>query len=597
MEKVVTIKEKIKHLPKEPGVYRFYDNSGTIIYIGKAKDLKNRVSQYFHSPDSLSVKTRVMVSKIADFDHTVVSSETDALLLENLLIKEFRPRYNIMLKDDKTYPWIVIKNEPFPRVFLTRRYIKDGSQYFGPYSSVVTAYGIIDLIGSIFQLRDCKLSLTKDKIEGGKFKTCLSYHIGKCNAPCVGLYSSEEYNGQIVKIKSLLGGDTASLIKEFTEKMNNASSSLKYEEAHTLKEKLELLQRYRSKSIITNTLTNDMDVFSIVFDGNLAFGNFIRVVKGSIIQSLNLQFKMPIEEEQPVVLSLFISEIISKFGPLSGEVLVPFLPADKFPGYKFTVPHRGDKLNILKLSNKNALVFKGESLKQELILRPEEHKNRLLHSVMKDLNLPSIPYHIECFDNSNTQGTNPVSSCVVFKDGVPSKRDYRHFNIKSVVGPDDYASMKEVVTRRYSRVLEEGRELPQLIVIDGGRGQLNAAYESLSELGIENRLAVIGIAKRLETIIIPGDQDPLFLDKNSATLRLLMQLRNEAHRFGITHHRKRRSKSLTDSLLRSIPGVGEVIEKKLLSKYKSVKVIKQLSFEELEEFVGKKLAENLKKNL
>lgn len=597
MEKSIPVKEKVKLLPKEPGIYRFYDSSGTIIYIGKAKSLKNRVSQYFQSSESLSAKTRIMVSKINDFDHTVVSSETDALLLENILIKQFKPRYNVMLKDDKTYPWIVIKKEPFPRIFLTRRYINDGSEYFGPYSSVIMAHNILDLIYSVFFIRDCKLKLNKEKIAAGKFKSCLSYHIGKCKAPCISLYSETEYNEQLLNIKMILSGDTALIIKDFTHKMMCASRDQKFEEAHLLKEKIALLKTHQSKSIITNTLSSNLDVFTIVFEGNLAFGNFLRVVKGSIVQSLNLEFRIPLEEDHSQILTLFIAEIISKFGKLSEEALVPFMPDQSFSGTKIHIPTRGDKLNILKLSLKNALLFKQESIKQEQILRPEEHKNRILLTVQKDLNLPSLPLHIECFDNSNIQGTNPVASCVVFKNGIPSKKDYRHFNIKTVEGPDDFASMQEVVGRRYSRQQKENGELPQLIVIDGGRGQLNMAYETLEQLGLDGVISIIGIAKRLEEIIIPGDPNPLFLDKNSVTLRLLMQIRDEAHRFGITHHRNRRSKAMTSSVLRTVPGIGEMIEKKLLSKYKSIKMIKSASHEELEKFVGKKVAENLLKYL
>ena len=597
MEKSIHVKEKVKLLPKEPGIYRFYDSSGTIIYIGKAKSLKNRVSQYFQSSESLSAKTRIMVSKISDFDHTVVSSETDALLLENILIKQFKPRYNVMLKDDKTYPWIVIKKEPFPRIFLTRRYINDGSEYFGPYSSVIMAHNILDLIYSVFFIRDCKLRLNEEKIAAGKFKSCLSYHIGKCKAPCISLYSETEYNEQLLNIKMILSGDTALIIKDFTHKMMCASRDQKFEEAHLLKEKIALLKTHQSKSIITNTLSSNLDVFTIVFEGNLAFGNFLRVVKGSIVQSLNLEFRIPLEEDHSQILTIFIAEIISKFGKLSEEALVPFMPDQSFSGTKIHIPTRGDKLNILKLSLKNSLLFKQESIKQEQILRPEEHKNRILLTVQKDLNLPSLPVHIECFDNSNIQGTNPVASCVVFKNGIPCKKDYRHFNIKTVEGPDDFASMQEVVGRRYSRQQKENGELPQLIVVDGGRGQLNMAYETLEQLGLDGVIPIIGIAKRLEEIIIPGDPNPLFLDKNSATLRLLMQIRDEAHRFGITHHRNRRSKGMTSSVLRTVPGIGEMLEKKLLSKYKSIKMIKSASHEDLEKFVGKKVAENLLKYL
>lgn len=591
------INEKVRLLPKEPGVYRFYDTAGTIIYIGKAKNLRNRVSQYFHSPESLSAKTRIMVSKISDFDHTIVSSETDALLLENILIKEFKPRYNIMLKDDKTYPWIVVKREPFPRVFLTRRYINDGSEYFGPYSSVMMAHGVLELIFSVFFIRDCKLNLSEEKIAQQKFKVCLSFHLGKCKAPCIGRFSKDDYLEQISNIKLILSGDTASIINDFAKKMRIASAEQRFEDAHLLKEKINLLQTHQSKSIITNSLTTDLDVFSLVIEGNLGFGNFLRVIKGSIVQSLNMEFKIPLEEDKTQLLTIFIAEIISKFGKLSSEVLVPFFPDQKFPETKIHVPTRGDKLNILKLSQKNSLIFKAESIKQEQILRPEEHKKRILLSAQKDLNIPSLPIHIECFDNSNIQGSNPVASCVVFKNGVPSKRDYRHFIIKTVEGPDDFASMSEVVGRRYSRQLLQNEELPQLIVIDGGRGQLNIAYDALKSLNLEKTIPIIGIAKRLEEIIIPGDPNPLFLDKNSSTLRLLMQIRDEAHRFGITHHRNRRSKNMISSHLRAIPGIGETLEKKLLKKYKSIKMIKLAPKNELAKFVGEKVADNLLKLL
>lgn len=591
------LKDLVKLLPTEPGVYRFYDRLGTIIYIGKAKNLKNRVSQYFQSPDSLTTKTRVMVLKIERMDHTVVSTEEEALLLENNLIKQYRPKYNIMLKDDKTYPWICVKKEPFPRVFMTRKLVKDGSMYFGPYSAVNFAYKLLDLINSLYYLRNCKLNLTTENITSRKFKPCLNFHIGKCKAPCIGEINNDEYNDQIKNIVSILKGETSELEKEFRDKMLKASAEHLFEDAHKFKTKLELIQNYNSKSIVVNPSIDDSDVFSIVFEGNLAFGNFLRVVKGSIIQSLNLEFRLQIEEDQATVMSSFIAEILDKTGKLSRNIIVPFKPDETFTNHIISIPLKGDKLKLLELSIKNAKIFKLEKIKQEQILRPEEHKNRVLSAVQKDLSLKELPIHIECFDNSNIQGKHAVSSCVVFKNGIPSKSDYRHFNIKTVEGPDDFASMREVVGRRYSRLLNEHMSLPQLIVIDGGRGQLNSAYEVLAQLGLSEQIPIIGIAKRLEELIIPGDPDPLFLDKNSPTLKLLMQMRDEAHRFGITHHRDKRSKAQTESVLIGIKGIGEKREKMLLSHFKSVKKIKEATIEEIASIVGLKTAELIKSKL
>lgn len=587
-------KESIKLLPTEPGVYHFSNKEGVVIYIGKAKNLRNRVSQYFHLEESLTVKTRVMVSKIESVEHTVVMSEEDALLLENNLIKKYQPRYNVMLKDGKTYPWICIRNEPFPRVCLTRRYIKDGSLYFGPYSSVSHAYNLIDLINSLYYLRTCKLSLTDENIRNKRFRPCLDYHIGKCKAPCIGAFSGTKYQQQIESIKAILKGESANLIKELKESMLLAAKELRFEEAQQYKEKIDLIGRHYSKSLVVSQTITNVDVFSLAFENSFAFGNYMRVVNGCIIQSLNLEFKMPIEEEHSTILSLFIGEIHSKFGELSNEILVPFLPDEIFEKRSVHVPQRGDKLSLLELSFKNAKLFKLEKLKQEETLRPEEHKNRIMAALQRDLNLEEPPVHIECFDNSNIQGKFAVAACVVFKNGIPAKSDYRHFNIKRVVGANDFATMKEVVNRRYSRLLAEQGELPQLIVVDGGRGQLNFAYEALTELGLENKIKIIGIAKRLEELIIPGDPHPLFLDKNSASLRVIMNLRDEAHRFGIGHHRDKRSKAQIDSELRAIKGVGEKSEQKLLSRYKSLKAVKNAPIQDIENLVGARVAELIK---
>jgi len=535
-----------------------------------------------------------MVSKIDSIEHTIVASEEDALLLENNLIKKYLPRYNVLLKDGKTYPWICIKNEPYPRVFITRRYIKDGSLYYGPYSSVSHAYNLIDLINSLYYLRDCKLILSKENIKSKKFRPCLNYHIGKCKGPCIGVFSAEKYQHQIESIILILKGESSNLIKEFKESMLLASKVLRFEEAQQFKEKIEIIGKHYSKSLIVSQTITNVDVFSLEFEGNFAFGNYMRVVNGCIIQSLNLEFKMPLEEEHSTILSLFIGEVHAKFGELSSEILVPFMPDELFTNRNVHVPQRGDKLSLLELSHKNARFFKLEKLKQEETLRPEDHKNRILSALQKDLNLKEQPTHIECFDNSNIQGKFAVAACVVFKNGIPAKSEYRHFNIKRVVGANDFASMKEVVNRRYSRLLAEQGELPQLIVVDGGRGQLNFAYDALSELGLEKKIKIIGIAKRLEELIIPGDPHPLFLDKNSASLRVIMNLRDEAHRFGISHHRNKRSKAQIESELRAIKGVGEKSEQKLLSKYKSLKGVKNAPFEELTDLVGSKVAETIR---
>lgn len=587
---LISLKERIKLLPSQPGVYRFLNKDGVIIYIGKAKNLKNRVSQYFHSQETLSAKTRVMVSKIVTLEHTVVESEEDALLLENNLIKEYQPRYNVMLKDGKTYPWICIKSEPFPRVYITRKKIKDGSTYFGPYSAANQAHNLIELISNLYYIRDCKLDLSRSAIESKKYRPCLKHHIGKCKAPCIGKISENEYNSQIDKIISILRGESNLLIRDFREKMQIAASELKFEEAQVYKEKMELLANHNSKSVIVSQSITNVDVFSLVFENNLAFGNYIKIINGGIIQSLNIELKMPIEESEESILSLFITDTFAKFGDSSGEIIVPFLPDAEYLSKRSHIPKRGDKLTLLNLSLKNAIYLKRERIKQEQTLRPEEHYGRVLECMCKDLSMTVLPSHIECFDNSNIQGKYAVAACVVFKNGVPSKKDYRHFNIKRVVGANDFATMKEVVNRRYSRILAENGELPQLIVVDGGRGQLNFAWEALRELGLESDIKIIGIAKRLEELIIPGDPHPLFLDKNSITLRVIMHLRDEAHRFGISHHRNKRSKGQIESELKNISGLGIKSEEKLLKSFRSVAAIKRASFEDLEKIAGKKIA-------
>ncbi len=621
------VKEKIKTLPNEPGVYRFLNSEGVIIYVGKAKNLKKRVSQYFVDPERLTRKTRVLVSKICDLEHTVVGSEQDALLLENNLIKQYQPRYNILLKDGKTYPWICIKNQPFPKIFLTRKFVKDGSLYFGPYSSVQHAHHLLDLINSLYKIRTCNLNLSDSAIAAGKYKECLDYHIHKCLAPCTGKMSREEYNEQIESISNLLKGNTGPLLREFRQKMQLAAKELRFEDAQQYKTNLDMLEQHYSKSVIVHPSITNVDVFSMVFEGYKAYGNYLKLNNGCIVQALNLEFKMNIEEEQGEMLSRFMMEvydIVNGAGKsavgnqeniTATEVLVPFMPDMEFEGKNIHIPLRGDKLNLLELSAKNANAFKFQRLKQDAIKLDEEaleagasgvskagkggeksvgerynKGNMAVEMLQRDLHMDVPPMHIECFDNSNTQGTNPVSACVVFKNGRPSKRDYRHFIIKSVVGANDYASMYEVVYRRYSRQLEEGGALPQLILIDGGKGQLGYAHDALVKLGLHDKIKIIGIAERMEELIVPGDPVPLFLDKNSLSLKLLMNLRDEAHRFGITHHRLRRSKSQITSALTEINGVGPATREKLIKHFKSVKRIKESSQEELAAVVGKKLA-------
>lgn len=589
----MNVREKVSLLPHSPGVYRFLNSEGEVIYVGKAKDLHRRVSQYFRPPESLDRKTRVMVGKICDMMFAVVETEQDALLLENNLIKKLQPRYNILLKDSKTYPWIVVKKEPYPRVMLTRRLTKDGSRYFGPYSNASYAHAMLELIAQLYPLRTCKMRLTDDAIAAGKFKVCLNAHLGRCSAPCVGRVSREDYDAMISAVETLLSGGARGLIRENREKMSDAAARLDYEHAQVYKERAMLLERHYSKSAIVNQTMSDTDVFSIVSEGQEHFCNFLRIREGCVVQSFNMELEARIEEPREEVLAAFMAEMISKFGALSKEVVVPFAPGGEFTGVEVTVPQKGNKMELLRLSQKNAGALKVEKYRHEEKVNPDEYNMRVMESLKRDLGMQDLPHHIECFDNSNIQGTNPVASCVVFRECRPSKKDYRHFNIKTVVGANDYASMKEVVNRRYSRLLAEGEPLPQLIVIDGGRGQLHFAMEALHELGIADKVCAVGLAKRLEEIIRPCDPYPLFLDKNSTSLKVLMQIRDEAHRFGITHHRNLRSKSQIGSQLAEIPGVGEATAARLLTRFKSVKRIKEASLHDLEEVVGKKVAANV----
>jgi len=590
---VMDVSEKLMSLPHCPGVYRFLNSDGVVIYVGKAKDLRRRVSSYFRPPETLTRKTAVMVSKIADILHTVVDTEEDAFLLENNLIKQFQPKYNILLKDSKTYPWICLKNEPYPRVFMTRRVVRDGSLYFGPYSSGQHAHGILSLLEALYRLRTCKLALTEESIASGKYKVCLNYHLGKCGGCCAGHVSSGEYAAQVEQMKSILKGDSGKILREYEAKMKDAASVLDFEQAQVWKTRMDLLGKHYSKSLIVNTALINADVFSIVFDGDDAYGNYLHVHRGCIIQSVNMELRSHIEEEQASVLSSFIAGIRDRFGEGEKEMLVPFLPDTDFPGCEVHVPMKGDKASLLELSRKNACAMKFERLKQEEFKNPKEHSDRIVENMMKDLQMETPPHHIECFDNSNIQGTNPVASCVVFRDGAPSKKDYRHFNIKTVVGADDFSSMKEVLNRRYTRLLNEGVELPQLVVVDGGKGQVSAAYEVLDELGLLDRIKLIGLAKRMEEVIVPGDPYPLFLDRNSTTLKVLMHIRDEAHRFGITHHRNRRSASQLVSVLDDIPGIGPVKKEALLSEYKTVSAIRKAAAGDIAALVGKKAADAL----
>ena len=585
--------------PHSPGVYRYYDSEGNVIYVGKAKDLHKRVAQYFVSPERLNRKTRILVSKIADAQYSVVSTEADALLLENNLIKQYKPRYNILLKDSKTYPWICVTADEYPKVFLTRRVVHNGSRYFGPYSNVIHARNLIELFSELYPLRTCNLKITSDAILRGKFRPCLKFHIGRCRGCCVGAISREEYASNIEEIVSMLKGGGRQMIQHYRNRMLEAAQALDFEYAQLCKEKMQTLEKHYSKSVISSASNLDLDVFSLVKDESEAFGNFLRVRGGCIVQSLNLGFRLNIEEEDTAVLSAFVAEVESKFGTLSAEVLVPFLPDVEIDGTQFRIPVKGDRLALLELSMRNAREMRQNALRQREHTDPDEFRRKVLEELRDAIGMKELPVHMECFDNSNIQGTNPVASCVVFRDGKPAKSDYRRFRIKTVIGANDYASMKEVVNRRYARMLEENPgDLPQLIVIDGGKGQLEFARQAISELGILDRVTLIGLAKRLEEVIRIGDPYPLFLDRNSQALKLLQQIRDEAHRFGITFHRNLRSKAQISSALREIKGVGEKTEQRLLMHYGSVARVAAAPLEDLASFLGNgTLAEKIHEQL
>ena len=573
-----TLQLQIQSLPDGPGVYQYYDKEDKILYVGKAKNLKKRVASYFNKIHD-TAKTNVLVKKIVTIKHIVVPTETDALLLENNLIKTLQPRYNVLLRDDKTYPWICIKKEPFSRIFPTRRMVKDGSEYFGPYTSFKTVNTILELIKELYPLRTCNYDLSKNNIEAHKFKVCLEYHIGNCKGPCEGYELLEDYQKQVDAIREILKGNFKESQREFKKLMNDLASEMHFEEAQKIKEKIDVLENYQSRSTIINPKITNIDVFSIVSDESAAFINFLQISHGSIIRSHTLEIKKKLDESDEELLELAIIELRDRFHLLSKEIIVPF-KVDLGENIKITIPQLGDKKQILDLSIRNAKFYRIEQLKQLQIVDPERHSNRIMAQMQKDLRLTEEPRHIECFDNSNIQGTNPVSACVVFKEGKPSKKDYRHFNIKTVVGPDDFASMEEVVYRRYKRMLDENQPLPQLIIIDGGKGQLSSALKSIDELGLRGKIAIIGIAKRLEELFYPGDSVPLYLDKKSETLKVIQQLRNEAHRFGITFHRDKRSQSALNSSIETIPGIGEKTMLSLIQHFKSVKRLKLASEKE-----------------
>lgn len=581
---------QIQSTPKKPGVYQYYDEDGKILYIGKAKNLKNRVQSYFNNDKTKSGKTRLLVRKISSIRYIVTETEMDALLLENNLIKKHQPRYNVMLKDDKTYPWICIKKEPFPRIFKTRNLIKDGSEYYGPYASVSMMNTILDLIRKNYKLRTCSYHLSKENIEKGKFRICLEYHIGNCKGPCEGLQSEADYEENLNEIRNIIKGNVSVVKRELKAAMLAAAENLEFERAEELKKKWEAFDNFQAKSTVVSPGIHNVDVFSFIEDKDLAYINYMKVNSGAIIQSHTLELKKKLDESPEELLEIGITELRERFKSNSQELIVPFLPNFKIEDIVFHRPQRGDKRKLLELSERNAKYFMLERRKQQVKTDPERHTNRILESMQKDLRLNKLPRHIECFDNSNIQGSNPVAACVVFRDAKPSKKEYRHFQIKTVVGPDDFASMEEVVYRRYKRLLEEEKELPQLIVIDGGKGQLNSALKSLERLGLRGKTPIIGIAKRLEEIFYPGDQYPLYLDKRSETLKVIQHLRNEAHRFGITHHRNLRSKNSIQTELSLIEGIGEKSIQDLLRKFKSVKRIKEATLKELEEVLPLKRA-------
>ncbi len=581
-EKIANI---LKTLPHKPGIYQHLDKNGKILYIGKAKDLKKRVSSYFTKGHD-SARIRVMVSKIVDIQIIITETEFDALLLENNLIKEYQPRYNINLKDDKTYPWICIKKEPFPRIFPTRNLVKDGSEYFGPYASVKVMKTVLGLIRQLYTLRTCKLNLSEENIESGKYRVCLEYHIGNCKGPCEGYQTEVDYLEDVQSARELIKGHLNKVKQMLQEQMQEAATNLQFEEAQKLKEKYEIVDRYQAKSTVVHPGITNVDVYSVFSDAEFAYVNFLKIMDGSVLQSHTLELKKKLEEEDSEILEMAIPELRQRFQSNAREIYVSHEIGLEIPELKIFRPQRGDKKSLIDLSLKNGRYFRLEKLKNIQIIDPDRHVKRLMKQMQQDLRMSVEPRHIECFDNSNIQGTNPVSACVVFKDGKPSKKDYRHFNIKTVEGPDDFASMYEAVYRRYRRLLNEGDDLPQLIVIDGGKGQLSASVKALDDLDLRGKIAILGIAKRLEELYFPGDKYPLYLDKRSETLKVIQRLRDEAHRFGITHHRNRRSKGTFKSELNDIKGIGDESVKLLLRKFRSVKKVQEADLKSLEEVLG-----------
>jgi excinuclease ABC subunit C len=577
----------VNHLPQKPGVYQFLNDQGKIIYVGKAKNLKKRVSSYFAKINSISGKVQMLVRKIADIKYIVVETEQDALLLENNLIKKYQPHYNVALKDDKTFPWICIRNEPFPRVFPTRQVVRDGSEYFGPYANVRLMNTLLDLVKQLYPLRNCNLNLTENNIVAGKFKVCLEYHIGNCKGPCEALQTSEDYNQSIAAIKEIIKGNISSVIKQLKELMMDYAVRMEFEKAHIVKEKLILLEKFQSKSTVVNPSINNVDVFSILTGDASAYVNFMKIMNGAIIQVHTVEIMKKLDEPPDELLALAITNIRQRFESEAPEIIIPFKLDYKIPDVAFTVPKIGDKKKLLELSERNVKYYQMEQERQKDLVDPENRSKRITGQMMKDLRMKELPVHIECFDNSNIQGAYPVAAMVCFKNAKPDKSEYRHYNINTVDGPNDFASMEEVIYRRYKRLLEENASLPQLIIVDGGKGQLSSAMNSLEKLGLTGKMTVIGIAKKLEEIYYPNDPLPMYLDKKSETLRIIQQMRDEAHRFGITHHRRKHEKGTMKSVLTDIPGIGFSTNQQLLRKLKSVKNIQQASLSELQDLIGK----------
>lgn len=583
--KSAALEEKISILPDTPGVYTYYDSEGTVIYVGKAKNLKRRVSSYFNRTHD-SLRTNLLVRAIADMTYIVVPTEQDALNLEASMIKEHQPRYNVLLKDDKSYPWIVVTNEHYPRVFMTRERIKDGSKYYGPYTDAGSARATLDLIRELYPIRSCRHAITPDFIKGGKGRLCLDYHLKRCKGPCRGLVSAEEYGTDIERVRAILRGDTSELLQHLRSEMERLAAELRFEEAQELKIQYDLISRYRSKSVIVSQTVEDVDVFGIYEDEGDVYVNYMHVRRGAVVKSVTLEYRKRLDETRAEMLGYAMNEVAGQFGVVYDEVIVAEAPDVEMEGVRFTIPQRGDKAKLLDVSVRNARQHHIDKIKTAEKRNPSVRTDRVLERIKSDFHLTELPRHIECFDNSNIQGTNPVASCVVFRDARPSKKDYRHFNIRTVEGPDDFASMKEVLTRRYTRLVNEGKGLPQLIVVDGGKGQLSAAVEALDDMGLRGTIAVVGIAKRLEEIYFPGDSIPLYIDKNSETLRVVQQLRDEAHRFGITHHRNRRSKGQTVSALDGIKGIGEKTRTALLTQFKSIKRLREADLDTIADLIG-----------